>query len=155
MGSQQGGRPPADLEQTLWHGGRWEDAAVWPPPEYQELALYFHHDGSMQAQPPSSPHEPTRYTYDPRDPVPTAGGSISASEDLLPSGGFDQRGQPGRFFGHHDTLSLASRPDVLSFETPPLDADVEIAGAGGGAAVRGEQRGRHGFHRQAGRRVSP
>ena len=122
------GRPPADLDASLWHGGRWESAAAWPPPEYREQSLYFHPDGSLQPQAPADRHEPTRYTYDPRDPVPTAGGSISASEDLLPSGGFDQRGQPGRFFGHHDTLSLASRPDVLSFETPPLESDIEIAG---------------------------
>ena len=154
MGSQQG-RPPADLEHTLWHGGRWEDAAAWPPPEYQEVALYFHHDGSMQAQPPSSPHEPTRYTYDPRDPVPTAGGSISASEDLLPSGGFDQRGQPGRFFGHRDTLSLASRPDVLSFRDAAAGRRRRDRRCSRGAAVRGEQRGRHRLHRQAARRISP
>jgi len=127
MGGREG-RPPADLDATLWHGGRWERAPTWPPPEYAESSLFLHADGSLRPQAPTDRHEPTRYTYDPRDPVPTAGGSISASEDILPSGGFDQRGQPGRFFGHRDTLSLASRPDVVSFETPPLAADLEIAG---------------------------
>jgi putative CocE/NonD family hydrolase len=31
--------------------------------------------------------------------------------------------------GAHDYRALASRPDVLTFETPPLDEDVEVIGA--------------------------
>lgn len=127
MGGQKG-RPPADLGARLWHGGRWETADNWPPPEYTETPLYLHADGSLQMGQPPGNTEPTRYTYDPTKPVPTAGGSISASEDILPSGGFDQRGQPDRFFGHDDTLPIASRPDVISFETAPLKSPLEIAG---------------------------
>ncbi|MDE2904138.1 MAG: CocE/NonD family hydrolase [Chloroflexota bacterium] len=127
MGGQIG-RPPADLESRLWHGGRWESADQWPPPDTAESALYLQADGSLDGDPPDKPADPTRFTFDPRNPVPTTGGSISAAEEALPSGGFDQRGQPGRFHGHHDTLSLASRPDVLSFETDPFDEPFEIAG---------------------------
>ncbi len=127
MGGQLG-RSPADLEGRLWHGGRWETSDQWPPPDAAETALYLQADGSLATEPPGVPTDPTRYTFDPRNPVPTTGGSISAAEEALPSGGFDQRGQPGRFHGHHDTLSLASRPDVLSFETAPFDGPFEIAG---------------------------
>jgi putative CocE/NonD family hydrolase len=127
MGGQLG-RSPADLEGRLWHGGRWESADQWPPPDAAETALFLQADGSLATDPPDVPADPTRYSFDPRNPVPTTGGSISAAEEALPSGGFDQRGQPGRFHGHHDTLSLASRPDVLSFESDPFDEPFEIAG---------------------------
>ena len=127
MGGQTG-RSPADLERRLWHGGRWETANQWPPPDTAETPLYLHADGSLSDAPPPMSADSTRFTYDPRNPVPTTGGSISAAEEALPSGGFDQRGQPGRFHGHRDTLSHASRPDVLSFETAPFDESFEIAG---------------------------
>ncbi|MYD92695.1 MAG: CocE/NonD family hydrolase, partial [Chloroflexi bacterium] len=35
MGGQLG-RRPADLEGRLWHGGRWETADQWPPPDAVE-----------------------------------------------------------------------------------------------------------------------
>jgi hypothetical protein len=127
MGGQLG-RRPRDLSGRLWHGGRWESANQWPPPDYVEFELYMHANGTLMNVPPDEIGEPTRYTFDPHHPVPTAGGSISASEDVLPSGGFDQRGQPGRFHGHDDTLSLASRPDVVTFETEPFKTPFEIAG---------------------------
>ena len=122
------GRPPEDRAGLLWHGGEWRGASEWPPSDYASTPFYLYADGSLRRQPVEGAAEPSRYTYDPRDPVPTTGGSISASEDLLPSGGFDQRGQPGRFFGHRDTLPLSTRPDVLTFETSPLEAAVEVAG---------------------------
>jgi uncharacterized protein len=41
---------------------------------------------------------------------------------------YDQREGP-RFFGSREPyLPLSARPDVLVFETPPLDADVEVTG---------------------------
>jgi putative CocE/NonD family hydrolase len=42
-------------------------------------------------------------------------------------GGFDQRGNP-KFFGCKDTLPLNSRSDVLSFQTPELETEVEVTG---------------------------
>ena len=122
------GRPPADFAGRLWHGGQWQSADDWPPREYRETSLHLHPDGSLAHTPVEGEAPPTRYRYDPRDPVPTTGGSISAAEEILPSGGFDQRRQPGRFFRHHDTLSLATRPDVISFETAPLESDLEVVG---------------------------
>ena len=43
------------------------------------------------------------------------------------AGGFDQRGRLD-FFGCEDTLPLSSRSDVLTFQTTPLEADVEVTG---------------------------
>ncbi len=127
MGGRRG-RRPQDPELTLWHGGEWHTSDVWPPPDTAEIAYHLHSDGSLRPDPPVDAIKPSTYTYDPRHPVPTVGGSISAAEDILPSGGFDQRGQPSRFFGHHDSLAIASRHDVLTFETEALASDVVIAG---------------------------
>jgi putative CocE/NonD family hydrolase len=127
MGNQEG-RRPGTLAGTTWHGGRWESAQTWPPHDRTTI-FYLHSDASLSETQPSNSPSVTQYTFDPRDPVPTAGGSISASEDVLPSGGFDQRGQPGRFHGHQDTLPMASRPDVVAFQTEPFSEPFEIAGA--------------------------
>ena len=43
------------------------------------------------------------------------------------AGAFDQKGRPD-FFGCKDTLPLNQRPDVLSFQTPVLESDVEVTG---------------------------
>jgi putative CocE/NonD family hydrolase len=42
-------------------------------------------------------------------------------------GAFDQRGRPD-FYGCRDTLPLNARSDVLTFQTPPLNDDVEVTG---------------------------
>ena len=42
-------------------------------------------------------------------------------------GAFDQRGRPD-FFGCKDTLPLNARQDVLTFQTPPLEDDLEVTG---------------------------
>ena len=42
-------------------------------------------------------------------------------------GSFDQRGHPS-FFGSKDTLPLNVRSDVLTFQTEPLDRDMEVTG---------------------------
>ena len=49
-------------------------------------------------------------------------------EAVTPSGGFDQTEGPDFFGCTPPYLPLGSRPDVLVFETPPLEQDLEIAG---------------------------
>src|SRR5207302_630194 len=94
---------------------------------------YLHADGTLRPHAPMGTAAPaderssTTYRYDPRDPVPTIGGNISAAEEVMPAGGFDQRARP-ELYGCTDTLPLNARPDVLTFQTPPLDADTEVTG---------------------------
>jgi hypothetical protein len=45
----------------------------------------------------------------------------------MPPGGFDQRGRSD-FHGCTDTLPLNLRSDILSFQTPSLETDVEVTG---------------------------
>jgi putative CocE/NonD family hydrolase len=110
----------------LAHGGIWRDAADWPLPGTHYVPYYIHADGTLAPDLPQA-SEPSRYTFDPRDPVPTIGGGISAADQVMPPGAYDQRGD-ARFHGCTDTLPLSVRNDVLVFQTPCLEEDVEVTG---------------------------
>jgi putative CocE/NonD family hydrolase len=60
---------------------------------------------------------PDEFIYDPMNPVPTLGGSITASP-----AGF------GMARGPMDQSSVERRSDVLCYTTPPLTENVEITG---------------------------
>ena len=112
------------------HGGYWRNEPDWPLPGTRFTPYYLHYDGSLSphrsaAAVPSRP--PSTFTFDPRDPVPTIGGGISAAEPIMVPGAYDQRGRPD-FLGCKDALPLTDRTDVLSFRTPPLPQDLEITG---------------------------
>ena len=61
-------------------------------------------------------------------PVPTIGGAITSMQPLLGGGGYDQRERPDMFGHRAPFLPLASRPDVLVFQTPPLPEDLTVIG---------------------------
>ena len=109
------------------HGGYWRNEPDWPLPGTAYTPHYLHADGSLSRETPEDGGQPSAFTFDPRDPVPTIGGGISAAEPIMSAGAFDQRGNP-RFFGCKDELPLNTRPDVLTFQTPSLEADVEVTG---------------------------
>ena len=120
-----GGSGPEDGSRTIYHGGEWKSSATWPPAGIEPTPFYFHADGSLSTNAPADEPEPTLYQFDPRDPVPTIGGHLSAIP--VPAGGFDQRNDP-RFPFAKGKLPLSARQDVLCFVTEPLSEDVEIAG---------------------------
>ncbi|MBM3238560.1 CocE/NonD family hydrolase [Candidatus Poribacteria bacterium] len=116
----------ANYEGRLHHGGYWRDEQNFPLPDTKFTPYYLHANSSLSTTPPNS-HAPSRFSFDPRDPVPTIGGGISAAEPIMRAGAFDQRGHPN-FFGCKDTLPLNARSDVLTFQTEPLERDVEVTG---------------------------
>jgi putative CocE/NonD family hydrolase len=68
------------------------------------------------------------YDYDPRQPVPSIGGTMTSGEPIMVGGAFDQREDAGFFGSKQPYLPLSARADILVFETPPLTADLTIAG---------------------------
>jgi putative CocE/NonD family hydrolase len=123
-----GGSGRKNYSGRLEHGGTWRDEQAWPLPDARETPYYLHAGGSLTLQPPSRPAvEPTRYTYNPRDPVPTIGGGISAADPIMRNGAFNQRSRLD-FYGCKDTLPLSARSDVLVFQTEPLAQDLEVTG---------------------------
>jgi putative CocE/NonD family hydrolase len=121
-----GGTSRKDYDGRLAHLGAWRDAADWPLPDTHYTLYYLHADGTLSTEPPSA-SGPSRYTFDPRDPVPTIGGGISAANQVMPAGAYDQRGDE-RFYGCQDALPLSARNDVLVFQTPELEQDLEVTG---------------------------
>ncbi len=125
MGGGSGRKNP---EGHLDHGGRWRRASAWPPPETRLTPFYFHHDGRLSTDLPESNRPPLAYTYDPANPVPTIGGTLTSGEPIMAGGAFDQREGPAFFGSKPPYRPLAERPDVLVFQTAPLTEDVEVTG---------------------------
>ena len=124
-----------DSNGRLYHGGYWRDETQWPLSDAEPTRYYFHADGTMSTSVPAAGTAPTTYTYDPEHPVPTIGGSFSGS---LKRGAYDQRerafkslqgGSENGFYGSRPPyLPLKTRPDVVAFQTEPLEETVEVIG---------------------------
>jgi uncharacterized protein len=125
MGGGSGRRNSAG---RLDHGGRWRSAADWPLPETQWTQFYLQPDRSFACALPPEGARPLEYAFDPHDPVPTIGGALSSGEPVMRGGAYDQRTGPNVFGASEPYRSLAERPDVLVFTTPPLDSDLEVTG---------------------------
>ncbi len=103
-------------------GGFWIAADEFPLPDAVETRFYLRSggnantaagDGLLAADGPGGAAD--EYVYDPADPVPTVGGNMCCTNDLLPSGAFDQR-------------EVEQRDDVLVYSTQPLDEDLTVIG---------------------------
>jgi putative CocE/NonD family hydrolase len=123
-----GGDGRRDEEGRMRHGGHWRHEQEWPLARTDYTPFYFHSNGTLDMTLPAANDPPSEYDYDPRHPVPTIGGSISAGAPVMDGGAFDQREEP-RFFGSTEPyLPLSSRLDVVVFQTQVLEEDVEITG---------------------------
>jgi len=125
MGGGSGQRTAAG---NLDHGGAWHRAPDWPVPGAQQLQLRLHPDMTLREAAPASPGAMC-YAFDPRDPVPTIGGSLTSGEPIFTGGGFDQVEQTAFYGCRNPGLPLKARQDVLSFETEPLEHDLCVVGA--------------------------
>jgi putative CocE/NonD family hydrolase len=123
-----GGSGRRDAAGHMQHGGRWFSFNDWPVPEATESAFYLHSDGTLSAAPPAADAVPISYDFDPAHPVPTIGGNLTSLDPVALGGAWDQTESPEFFGCAPPFLPLASRPDVLAFQTAPLAADTQIVG---------------------------
>ncbi len=89
----------------------WRPENEWPLARARRERLFLHAGGALNGSEPSS-EAPRTFAYDPRDPVITLGGCEWVN---YPSGPYDQ-------------APLDGRADVLTFQTEPLAADLEVTG---------------------------
>ncbi|WP_439568458.1 CocE/NonD family hydrolase [Sphingopyxis sp.] len=108
------------------HGGRWRTAPAWPLPDVTMQPLYLRDKSRLGEQPLTATH--AKFTHDPYSPVPTIGGAIASGAPVMEAGGFDQRESPDFFGSKPPYVPLAQRPDMLVFDTDPLDTDLELTG---------------------------
>jgi putative CocE/NonD family hydrolase len=97
---------------------RWWDA--WPPRRTTEQRLYFQAGGRLSFEPPTGANAFDSYVSDPAHPVPYRHRPVPAT--YTPGGS----GWPVWLV--EDQRFVDDRPDVLTWETEPLPADVTIAG---------------------------
>jgi putative CocE/NonD family hydrolase len=123
-----GGSGSRNADGRLDHGGHWIEAADWPLPGTEYRNYHIHQNGSLSAEKPAADVAPFIYDFDPKNPVPTIGGSLTSGQPIFEGGGFDQR-EGEKFYGsRHPGLPLSARADVLSFETELLNEDVAVIG---------------------------
>ena len=125
MGGGSGRRNP---EGRVDHGGRWKEATDWPIPGVVDTPHYLHPDGTLSTDSPIAEGGRRSYLYDPKDPVPSIGGTITSGAPIMEGGAYDQREREDFFGSKEPFRPLAERPDVLVFQTEPLSSDVEVTG---------------------------
>ena len=91
----------------------WRSFDAWPPKAAKAKTLYFHAGGKLSFEPPTEAKGMDEYVSDPNHPVPFVG----YTTDTVP-----QR------YMVDDQRFASYRPDVLVYETDPLEEDVTIAG---------------------------
>lgn len=125
MGGGSGRRNGAG---RLDHGGRWMTSTDWPLPEAEDTPYYLRADGSLSTAASTAEGERRDYRYDPTAPVPSIGGTITSGAPIMVGGAFDQVEREDFFGSEPPYRPLADREDVLVFQTPPLEEDMEVTG---------------------------
>ncbi len=123
-----GGSGRRNQQGNLEHGGSWLSLDDWPAPSAVPAAYYLHNDGRLGRDEPGTDAAPLSYDFDPAHPVPTIGGNLTSLEPVARGGAWDQT-EAASFFGCSPPyLPLASRADVLVFQTAPLASSVRVVG---------------------------
>jgi len=91
----------------------WRNMDVWPPKAAVAKTLFFHAGGKLSFDAPAEAKSADEYLSDPNHPVPFVG----YTTDTIP-----QR------YMVDDQRFASYRPDVLVYQTDPLEEDVTIAG---------------------------
>lgn len=102
-------------EATIFETGsnRWTSYASWPPSNTVSTEFYLNNNGRLSNSKDSSANNFDEYISDPNKPVPyTAGIYGNRNNDYMAE---DQR-------------FASCRPDVLSFETEPLEQEITVTG---------------------------
>ncbi|MGA8578014.1 MAG: CocE/NonD family hydrolase, partial [Bryobacteraceae bacterium] len=115
------GDPPVRI--FVMGADKWLDAHEWPPEHARTRSFYLASQGRANTaagdgtfeDAPSRRGAADRFTFDPRDPVPTRGGAVCCNPRVFPWGPMDQR-------------PVEQRRDVLVFTTRPLERDLEVVG---------------------------
>jgi putative CocE/NonD family hydrolase len=102
--------PEGPVRLYVMGAGEWRTLADWPPPS-TERRFFLADAGRLGPEPAPAGSAPDHYRYNPADPTPSLGGPLL----MHPSGPLDNR-------------PLEARPDVLTYTTAPLAADLEVIG---------------------------
>ncbi|MBO9659132.1 MAG: CocE/NonD family hydrolase [Chitinophagaceae bacterium] len=110
------GKDPALPEASIFFTGEnaWKKFDQWPPAATTDREIYFAADNQLSWEKPTAKVTPYSYISDPAHPVPY-------TEDVH----FNRT----REYMTDDQRFASRRPDVLTFQTAPLENDLTLAGA--------------------------
>ena len=102
-------------EATMFQTGtnEWRRYDAWPPRGVTKRAFYFAEGRRLQAEPPRGGEAFDEYVSDPAHPVPYVGYTAQGMR-------FDYMTEDQRF--------AATRPDVVLYETEPLEEELAVSG---------------------------
>jgi len=102
-------------EATVFFSGenQWQKFNTWPPSSKEDKPLYLRANGSASWTVPTEKSSSSTYTSDPSRPVPYAEGV---------------HWERTREYMLDDQRFASTRPDVLVFQTDPLEADLRLGG---------------------------
>ncbi len=144
-----GGSGRRTREGKLDHGGRWRSEGEWPLARASLRAYYLRTGGRLTLEPPAEAEASMSFAFDPQHPVPTIGGTVTGFYEMVPlgegmnpafvpprarmrsvvlEGAAHQKEEPHILGARPPYPPLANRPDVLVFQTLPLEEDVEVTG---------------------------
>jgi putative CocE/NonD family hydrolase len=116
------GERPAPVRLFVMGDNTWREEQEWPLARTRWTRYYLassgdantrHGGGELRLDPEAGTGEPSdTYTYDPADPVPFISDFASSSQ----------------IGGPDDYSAVEERPDVLVYQTGPLEADREVTG---------------------------
>ena len=112
----KGGPDPGLAEATVFESGanRWRRFPSWPPPGARPMSLHLGPGGTLSLTPPTATGTADEYLADPARPVPY---TSHLTLDWMTEG-----------YMAEDQRPFARRPDVLVFQTEPLERDLTLAG---------------------------
>ena len=103
---RMGGKGGRDANGHLTPGGEWKTAAAWPPGASHPKRLYISANGRLAGEAPLD-EVADKYHYDPNSPVHTNG---------------------GRHGPECIQNQIVQRPDILTYISEPLPADLDVTG---------------------------
>jgi putative CocE/NonD family hydrolase len=108
LGNPGTGRRTQPVHTFVTGSNTWHSSPAWPP-NCTETSWYPNDDGLLRTT--VQPGGQSAFRFDPSDPTPSVGGRRLSADA-----------------GVRNNRDLESRPDVLTFTTPPLTADLEFEG---------------------------
>jgi uncharacterized protein len=114
----KGSKPTGEARMFQSGSWQWKNYAKWPAPGATLTNLYLQPDGTLSFTAPAEPGQCREYVSDPANPVPFRERPISRT---YPS-------QEWRWWEAADQRFVDHRPDVLSYTSAPLEADLTVTG---------------------------
>ncbi|WP_176498095.1 CocE/NonD family hydrolase [Sphingomonas sp. HMP6] len=113
--------PKPDYRARILQSGSnvWKNYANWPPKGTTATSLYLRADGTLSFDAPPSGEACRDYISDPANPVPNRERPISPTYPR----------PEWRWWESADQRFVDHRPDVLSYTSAPLTADLTVTGA--------------------------